>query len=222
MNILITGSNGSLGQQLTKDFLKKNHTIYTVSRHKPLSHEKNHINIDLSKPNAVNEIKKQLNKLPIDVLVNNAAILCKKKYLQITEEEIELTFNINFKTPFLLIQQLTENLKLSSNPQIINIGSLSGHQGSVKFKELSIYGSSKAALSILSETLSEELTPQNIKINCFNLPGFDSKMFNLAFPGETPQLKTKEISEKITSFIFSNTSISGKIITVEKNKLKIL
>lgn len=222
MNILITGSNGSLGQQLTKDFMKKNHTVYTISRHKPLSHEKNHTNIDLSKPNAVTKIKKQLNKIPIDVLINNAAYLCKKKYLEILESDIDKSFNVNFKVPFMLTQQLTENLKLSENPQVINIGSLSGQQGVTKYKELSIYGATKGALTILSETLNEELIENNIKINCFNLPSFNSSMFKKAFPKEAPLLKTKEISDKIIYFICSNKSISGKIITVEENKMKIL
>lgn len=221
MNILITGSNGSLGQELTKALLKQN-TVYTTSRHKALPHEKNHIKIDLLEDNAVSKIKEYINNKPIDILINNAAHFCKRKYSEVSEKDMDQSFKVNFKVPFMLIQQLTENLKLSENPQIINIGSLSGQQGVTKYKGLSIYGATKGALTILSETLAEELIKNNIKINCFNLPSFDSKMFTKAFPEENPLLKTKEISEKIISFIYSNTSISGKIITVEKNKLKIL
>ena len=64
-------------------------------------------------------------------------------------------FNVNVKSVFKLIQMLLPHF--SNNSHIVNISTMGGFQGSAKFKGLSLYSSSKAALNILTECMLKNL-----------------------------------------------------------------
>ena len=98
---------------------------------------------------------------------------------------------------------------------VVNIGSMGGVQGSVKFPGLSIYSASKAALATLTECLAAEYPDKNIYFNCLALGAVQTEMFDEAFPGYKAPLTADEAAEFITDFALNGYKyFNGKIIPV--------
>jgi short-subunit dehydrogenase len=149
----------------------------------------------------------------VDILINNAGYLVNKPFQEINETDIEKSFRVNFTSAFKLTQLLITHF--NKNAHIVNISSMGGFQGSVKFQGLSVYSASKSALSCLTECLAEELKDQQIKVNCLCLGAVQTEMLEEAFPG----YKAPVIAKDIASYIFDFASnahhyLNGKIIPV--------
>lgn len=98
---------------------------------------------------------------------------------------------------------------------IVNISSMGGFQGSVKFPGLSAYSASKGALAILTECLAEELKDKNIKVNCLALGSSQTEMFEAAFPGMQAGTLAFEMGRYVADFALNGSKyFNGKIIPV--------
>jgi len=134
---------------------------------------------------------------------------------KITSSELIGAYNTNVFAPYLLTQSLLPALKKSTHAHIINISSVGGIQGSVKFAGLSAYSSSKGALTILTECLAEEFKDQNIKVNCLALGAVNTEMLAKAFPGYNAPLSAAEMGNYVTWFAENGHHyFNGKIIPV--------
>ncbi len=83
---------------------------------------------------------------------------------------------------------------------IVNIGSMGGVQGSVKFSGLSLYSSSKGALAILTECLAEELRSSGVSVNMLALGAVDTEMLQKAFPGYKAPVSPAGMASFIANF----------------------
>jgi NAD(P)-dependent dehydrogenase (short-subunit alcohol dehydrogenase family) len=96
---------------------------------------------------------------------------------------------------------------------IVNISSMGGFQGSMKFAGLSAYSTSKAALCSFTELFAEEYKNSSIAMNCLCLGSVQTEMLEEAFPGYQAPLNPKEVSEYISDFtINAHKYMKGKII----------
>lgn len=149
----------------------------------------------------------------VDILINNAGVLINKPFLETTPAELEEMFHGNVSGHFQMIQQLLPLMTTGSH--IVNIGSMGGVQGSVKFPGLSAYSSSKAALHILTECLAVELEGTGIKINCLALGSAQTEMLEKAFPGFESPVMAFEMGKYIADFARTGQRFfNGKIIPV--------
>ena len=104
------------------------------------------------------------------------------------------------------------------NSSIVNISSIGGIQGSVKFPGLSAYSSSKGALNILTEMLAEEYKDKNIHFNTLALGSVQTKMLEKAFPGFDALTSAKEMANYIFKFSTDEYKLfNGKIIPVSSS-----
>src|SRR5208282_5900863 len=98
---------------------------------------------------------------------------------------------------------------------IVNISSIGGVQGSAKFKGLSAYSSSKAALINITECLAEEFKERGIAVNCLALGSVQTEMFSAAFPSFEAALTAEEMANYISEFaVTGNKYFNGKVIPV--------
>ncbi len=149
----------------------------------------------------------------VDVLINNAGLLINKPFAEISDEDLNGQININFKVPFKLTQLLLPYLKDGSH--VVNISSMGGVQGSVKFPGLSVYSASKAALAVLTESMALELKEQGIKVNCLALGAAQTEMLSEAFPGYEAPLQASEMGKFVADFAISGQKyFNGKILPV--------
>ena len=226
MNIVITGCSRGIGLEMVKLFSQK-HNVYCLSRNiEPIAKYKNEISdserinfieFDFEKYNTdeLNSFLK-LDK-GIDVLINNAGSLINEPFGQISESSLRRMYEVNIIGPFRLIQSVIPFLR-EDNAHIINIGSMGGVQGSVKFPGLSAYSSSKGAMSILTECLAEEYKESNIQFNCLALGAVQTEMLNEAFPGYEAPVSAKEMAQYIYGFALNGGHfINGKVISVSNS-----
>lgn len=86
---------------------------------------------------------------------------------------------------------------MKKGSHIINISSMGGFEGSVKYRGLSYYSASKAALSCLSECLAAELLEEGIAVNCLALGSVQTEMFEEAFPGLRAPVRAGEMGSSL-------------------------
>lgn len=232
MNIIITGASRGIGYELVK-LLSSNssHKIFAVSRNKSkLDLLKNEcetiqpaahvipVACDLSNEGDIKNLVKTIHQYTshIDLLVNNAGALVNKPFFEIKKSDLEYAYHVNVFSVVELLQQVLPIMFASPNrSHVVNIGSVGGFQGSIKFAGLSAYSSSKAALASLTECLAEEFKYKNIAFNCLALGAVQTEMLNEAFPGYVAPLSAKEMATFISQFALSaHHYMNGKIIPV--------
>ena len=217
-NVIITGTSSGIGLELIKIFSKEDFKVISLSRSdlsfKPLNRVR-HINFDITDEKSVDNLIDiiQNEYKNIDILINNAGKLINKPFKNISRDDLYSVFDVNVFGVFNLIQKLLPFFK--KNSHVVNISSVGGLVGSSKFPGLTAYSSSKGALNILTEVLSEEYAERGPKFNSLSLGSVNTPMLKEAFPGYSAPVNPNEMASFI--FNFANTASSvfnGKVIPV--------
>ncbi|HZN26546.1 MAG TPA: SDR family oxidoreductase [Burkholderiales bacterium] len=125
---------------------------------------------------AVNELGK------LDILVSNAAHQNRKKSLDdLTDEELETTFEINIFAYVRLCRAALRYMRPGS--AIIGTSSVTGLTGS---KELPDYSATKGAINAFTKTLAQNVLEKGIRVNAV-APGPVWTPLNAADAGMTPE-----------------------------------
>jgi NAD(P)-dependent dehydrogenase (short-subunit alcohol dehydrogenase family) len=149
----------------------------------------------------------------VDVLINNAGSLINKPFADTKQLDFVEMLQTNLLGHVKMIQNLLPLMKAGSH--IVNIGSMGGFQGSVKFPGLAAYSASKAALHVLTECLAAELADQQINVNCLALGSAQTEMLGKAFPGYKSPLSAEDMGKYIADFAINGHKIfNGKILPV--------
>ncbi len=113
---------------------------------------------------------------PIDILVNNAAILIDgpggfdSSLFDMTDETLRLTFETNVVAPARFIQKIVPGMKARGFGRVVNLSSMAGQLTGMTAGFPS-YRISKAALNALTRIAAAEAGGGNIKINAM-CPGW--------------------------------------------------
>ena len=149
----------------------------------------------------------------VDVLVNNAGALINKPFAELLETDFVEMLQTNFIGHVRMIQSMVP--LMSKGSHIVNVGSMGGYQGSVKFPGLSAYSASKAALHTLTECLALELAEQDINVNCLALGSAQTEMLEKAFPGYQSPVMAFEMGKYIADFaVTGHRFFNGKVLPV--------
>ena len=221
-NIVIIGGSTGIGKAIVeRAALDTGNKISVFSRQEELmaSNFKSLDNVsvhflDLEKIDA-NEFKENISTLNnIDILINNAGYIVKKDFEKLSHQDIIKSYQINV-IGIMQIVQATIPFMTNKGGHIVNISSMGGFQGSIKFPGLSAYSTSKAALCSFTELFAEEYKDSKIKMNCLCLGAVQTEMLETAFPGfkapHTPQQMAKYIYDFASS---QGDFLNGKIIPV--------
>ncbi len=103
----------------------------------------------------------------IDILINNAGIIARSSVMDMREEELDRTFEVNLKGVVLCSQAAARHMIEQKSGKIVNMGSSLSSRASVC--NLSgggaDYCASKAAVQAFTRTLAMELGPYGINVN---------------------------------------------------------
>lgn len=110
---------------------------------------------------------------PVLVLVNNAAIVQFKPFLEIGEADVERICRNNLIGPYLLTQAVLPDMLEAGWGRIINFSSASAQQGT---KLLSHYAATKGGIAALTRTLAMEFAGQGITANSISPSFIDTPM----------------------------------------------
>ena len=148
----------------------------------------------------------------IDVLINNAGYLINKPFPELNHQDFATSYQVNVIGVMELTQKVLLKMKTG---HIVNISSMGGFQGSVKFPGLAAYSTSKAALCSFTELFAEEYKDSGIQMNCLCLGAVQTEMLEEAFPGYEAPLNPEKMAEFIADFALKgNQWMNGKIIPV--------
>lgn len=228
MNIVITGASSGIGRETARLIASvPGNRLVLVSRDgfkiQTLAGECNiqrqetavqPIPFDLSKGD-FNKLALQISQIlgKVDILINNAGNLLNKQFGEISPEEFDEVFLVNARAPFLLTQALVPFM--NSNSHVLNISSMGGVQGSIKFPGLSVYSASKGALVILTECLAAELVKKKISVNCLAFGAVQTEMLAKAFPGYKAPVTAGKMAEFVADFAMNgNKFFNGKVLPV--------
>lgn len=225
MTVIVTGASRGIGRELVSFFSEKEGMrVIALSAHpeKLRLLQKKRKNLfcvaaDLSSGQSIQRMADNIRAITneVSILINNAGHLVNKPFHKITATELEQSYRINVMAPFLLAQQLAPLMGKKKRAHIVNIGSMGGFQGSVKFPGLSAYSSSKGALSVLTECLAEELKDRNISANCLCLGAVNTEMLRAAFPGYKAPTTAKQMASFIGNFALTgHSNFNGKVLPV--------
>lgn len=121
------------------------------------------VGADLSEPDAPFELAAQVSKLCPDglhALVLNAAIMPMSNFSDCTPETFDEIFQINLRSPFFLLQQLSP--VLADHASVVFVSSLTARRvtGGV-----AAYGSMKAAIESMTRRAASEFGERWIRVN---------------------------------------------------------
>jgi 3-oxoacyl-[acyl-carrier protein] reductase len=220
--IVISGASRGIGKAIV-DFLAKNpsNQIIALSRdidamNRHYQHYQNvtpyYLNLDKNVREQVQSIIGSLEK--IDFLINNAGKLVNKPFPELTHEEISMCYQVNAIGVMETVQAMIPKM-IKSGGHIVNISSMGGFQGSMKFAGLSAYSTSKAAVCSFTELFAEEYKETSIKMNCLCLGAVQTEMLQEAFPGYIAPVSAEKMAEYIANFtLTAHEWMNGKIIPV--------
>jgi len=220
--LIIVGASRGIGKALI-DLLANNKqlTIHALSRdvEKMKTNFSVYENVichsfDLSK-NVREQANAIFENIPhINFLINNAGKLVNKAFTDITHNDLIDCYQTNVIGVFETVQAAVPKM-ISIGGHVVNISSVGGFQGSVKFAGLSAYSTSKAAVCSLTELFAEEYKETSIKMNCLCLGAAQTEMLEEAFPGYEAPVSAEKMAEFIANFtLTAHQWMNGKIIPV--------
>jgi 3-oxoacyl-[acyl-carrier protein] reductase len=149
MRALVTGGSRGIGKAIVDQFILKGIDVYS-----PTKQELNLLDPDicLTNPN-------------FDIVVNCAGINLLNELIKTSPKEI---MQVNYFSPFKIIQQCLPYMINKKYGRIVNIGSILGN---LSKPNRSSYSASKSALNSLSKSVTAEYSNYNILCNTIS-PGY--------------------------------------------------
>ena len=195
---VVTGATSGIGEETAKALALKGgfviivgrdltKCVATVKRIKRFTGSTlvDYMCTDLSDLKQVRKLADELkqNYDHIDVLVNNAGAYIKTPYQ--SADGYEMTFALNYLSPFLLVSLLIDMLKKSEQGRIINVSSNAHFKGKIQlddlqskqqFEGLDVYAQSKLAILLFTNELARRLKNTHITVNALH-PGLVATNF---------------------------------------------
>ncbi|MDR2049280.1 MAG: SDR family oxidoreductase [Treponema sp.] len=217
--ILVTGGASGIGRLMALDFARRGARVAVWDTNaaalKTLEGEAaaeglfvTGVVCDVSDRVAVARQAKALMKKfgPVDMLINNAGIVSGKKFLEIQEEKIIQTVNVNLLSLFWTTRAFLPSMMERNSGHIVTIASAAGLIG---VKGLSDYCAGKFAAVGFDESLRMELrhTKSNIATTVVCPYFIDTGMFKgvkTRFPLLLPILPAENAAKRIVTAILKN------------------
>lgn len=238
MNAIITGCNRGIGKSLVESFANEGDNIWACARKASPEFE---AWLDITAKQAGVRIKPVYFELTdtealdagiqsiidegesIDVLINNAGISTVGLLSMSKVEDIKKIFDVNFFAMLRIIQKVSKRMARQRHGVIINMGSIAGIEaqpGKIA------YGSSKAAVMMMTKCLAKELGPMGIRVNAIAPGPVETEMIHqykddvlgkLASESALRRLGRKEEIAHVALFLASEQAsyINGEIIRVD-------
>ena len=128
------------------------------------------ISSDLRDAESAREVAKKAIELGnghVDILINNAGIYPFGPTHEMTEEMFERVYSLNVKAPYFLVAELAPLMAKRGKGAIVNLSTMAADYGA---DGLSLYGSSKAAINLLTKVWAAEYGPSGVRVNAVS-PG---------------------------------------------------
>jgi NAD(P)-dependent dehydrogenase (short-subunit alcohol dehydrogenase family) len=170
MNVLVTGAASGIGRATAARFAAEGARVVLLDRDEAVRDVAAEVGgsavvADVSVPEQVERALDEAG--PLDVVVNNAAIIRYGRFMELELEEFEDVLRVNAGGTFLVAQAAVRRMPDDGKPRaIVNLASAEGRRVIARSGHPQVhYGASKAAIEQLTRALAVELAPRGIRVN---------------------------------------------------------
>jgi len=200
MNIWITGASSGIGAEVATLYAQAGHTVFASARNADVlaameqasngySGSVIAVPLDVTQNDSVLSAFEQITKADkrLDLVILNAGYYEPVEFSDLSLEHFEKTYDVNLRGVVRCLLPTLKYFSTHKHGHIAIVSSVSGFRGLPK---AAAYGSSKAALINMAESLKPECNAHSIKLSLIN-PGFvkskltDQNEFNMPFIMET-------------------------------------
>ncbi|CAH1100563.1 unnamed protein product [Psylliodes chrysocephalus] len=190
LTVIVWDNNSKALEKLEEDLKKLGLTIHTYT-------------VDITDKDLVYKyakiVKEELG--PVDILINNAGVVCGQTFLDIPDYMIEKTFKVNVISHYWTAKSFLPDMIKRRTGHIVTVGSLTGLLGTYKCVD---YSASKYATIGFHESLMTELKTHGhhrIKMTLICPYFINTGMFDGCKPRNLPMLEAKDVARRIIKAI---------------------
>jgi NAD(P)-dependent dehydrogenase (short-subunit alcohol dehydrogenase family) len=157
IHVLVVGRNAERGEK-------------TVAEIRAAGGKADFISSDLRDASSAREVARRAVELGnghVDILINNAGVFPFGPTHETTEEVFDSVFSLNVKAPYFLVAELAPLMAKRGKGAIVNVSTMVADYGAAG---MSLYGSSKAAINLLTKAWVAEYGPSGVRVNAVS-PG---------------------------------------------------
>ncbi len=157
IHVLVVGRNVERGEK-------------TVAEIRAAGGKADFISSDLRDASSAREVARRAVELGhghVDILINNAGIFPFGPTHETTEEVFDSVYSLNVKAPYFLVAELAPLMAKRGKGAIVNVSTMVADYG---VSGMSLYGSSKAAINLLTKAWAAEYGPSGVRVNAVS-PG---------------------------------------------------
>ena len=178
---LITGATSGIGRAVANKLAQLGVHVLVVGRNeergkktiaeiRTAGGQADFIPSDLRDASSAREVARRAVELGdgyVDILINNAGIYPFAPTHETSEEMFDKVYSLNVKVPYFLVAELAPLMAKRGKGAIVNLSTMVADYG---LSGMSLYGSSKAAINLLTKAWAAEYGRSRVRVNAVS-PG---------------------------------------------------
>ena len=171
---VITGAARGIGREIAIRFAEEGAAVVLVDIQKADETEQAvialgapclSIALDITNVPAIERMVEDVHtwRGPIDILVNNAAIIAREGILDLHQETWLKVLDVNINGTFYMCKSILPEMVKRRSGTIVNVTSIAGKIGDITASP--VYGTSKGAINTFTRSLARQLSEYNITVN---------------------------------------------------------
>jgi len=152
IHVIVVGRNPERGEKTVRDI-------------RAAGGEADVISSDLRDASNAREVARravELGQGHVDILINSAGVFPFGPTHEMTEEVFDSVYALNVKAPYFLVAELAPLMAKRGKGAIVNVSTMVADYGAAG---MSLYGSSKAAINLLTKAWAAEYGPSGVRVN---------------------------------------------------------
>jgi NAD(P)-dependent dehydrogenase (short-subunit alcohol dehydrogenase family) len=181
MTALITGGTSGIGRAVANKLAQLGIHVVVVGRNEERGKkaiaeirasggQADFISSDLRDAPSARQVARRAVELGnghVDILINNAGVFPFGPTHETSEELFDKVYSLNVKAPYFLVAELAPVMAKRGKGAIVNVSTMAADYGA---SGMSLYGSSKAAINLLTKAWTAEYGRSGVRINAVS-PG---------------------------------------------------
>ncbi|MEW1685501.1 SDR family oxidoreductase [Streptomyces sp. T12] len=185
---------------------------------------------DLTTAEAARDLARRATDIggAVDILVNNAGIYPFGPTADTAEEQFDAVYALNVKAPYYLVGELAPAMAERGRGSIVNVSTMVADFG---MAGMALYGSSKAAVNLLTKSWAAEYGPQGVRVNAVGVgptrtegtAGMGDDLSALATQAPAGRPASPEEIASVIAFLASDAAnfVHGAIVPVDGGRVAV-